>query len=58
MCGQNDNIINCRKWNNGYGQNDNMQFLKNRKGYCRNDNNPYCQNGNSQNDFKEYSYDF
>lgn len=49
MCGQNDNIINCNKWNNRYGQNDNMQFLKKYKGYGRNDNNQYCQNDNSQN---------
>ena len=30
MCGQNDNITNGRKVGNGYGQNDNMLFFKNK----------------------------
>ena len=50
MCGQNDNIINCIKGCNGYGQNDNMLSWKINNGYGQNDNNICCQNDNSQND--------
>ena len=37
-----------------------MQFLENRKGYGRNDNNPYCQNDNSQNDltYVKFTYPY